>query len=54
MKIEKKQFPVGIVSTAYRLPQHKIHVRDVFKEEGLEFDPAIADQIGIDSVHVFE
>jgi len=54
MKIEKKQSPIGIVSAAYRLPQHKIHVRDVFKEEGLEFDSAIAKQVGIDSVHVFE
>src|SRR4030066_501795 len=50
----KKQTPVGIVSTAYCLPPRQKFVRDVFKEEGLEFDVAIANQIGMDQVHVFE
>ena len=54
MKIVRTQTPVGIVSTAYCLPPRKMFVRDVFKEERLEFDLAIANQIGIDNVHVFE
>ena len=54
MKILKNQTPVGIVSTACCFPPRKMFVGDVFKEEGLEFDPAIANQIGIDQVHVFE
>ena len=54
MKIVKTQIPVGIVSTAYCLPPRKMSVRDVFKEEGLEFNSAIANQLGINQVHVFE
>lgn len=54
MRIVRMQTPVGIVSTAYCLPPRKMFVRDVFKEERLEFDLAIANQIGIDHVHVFE
>src|SRR3990170_5559398 len=54
MKIARTQTPVGIVSTAYCLPPRKMFVKDVFKEEGLEFDLAIANQIGMNHVHVFE
>ena len=54
MKLFKNQTPVGIVSTACCIPPRKMFVGDVFKEEGLEFDPAIANQIGIDQVHVFD
>lgn len=54
MKIVRTQIPVGIVSTTYCLPPRKMFVRDVFKEERLEFDLAIANQIGINHVHVFE
>jgi 3-oxoacyl-[acyl-carrier-protein] synthase-3 len=54
MKRIRTQTPVGIVSTAYCLPPRKMSVKDVFKEERLEFNLAIAKQIGIDHVHVFE
>lgn len=54
MKIVRTQIPVGIISTAYRLPPRKMFVKDVFKEERLEFDLAIANQIGIEHVHIFE
>jgi 3-oxoacyl-[acyl-carrier-protein] synthase-3 len=54
MKMAKSQNPVGIVSTAYCLPPCNIQVRDVFRQESLEFDSAIAKQIGINHVHVFE
>ena len=54
MKRSDKQAPVGIVSTAYCLPPRKMFVRDVFKEEEVELAGAIADQIGIDQVHVFD
>ena len=54
MKTVKTQTPIGIASTACCLPPRKMFVRDVFKEERLEFDLAIDNQIGIDHVHVFE
>ena len=54
MKKSINQTPVGIVSTAYCLPPRKMFVGDVFQEEGLEFDPVIANQIDMDQVHVFE
>ena len=54
MKMVRTQGSVGIVSTAYCLPPRKMFVRDVFKEERLEFDLEIANQIGMKHVHVFE
>ena len=54
MKTTRRQTPVGIVSTAYCLAPRKMFVKDIFKEERLEFDAAIASRIGIDQVHVFE
>lgn len=46
--------PVGIVSTAYCLPPHKISVGDVFNDEKIDFNLAIANQVGMNHVHVFE
>jgi len=50
----RTQTPVGIVSGAVSLPPREISVKDVFKEEGIPYNPAIDKNIGMDRVHVFE
>jgi 3-oxoacyl-[acyl-carrier-protein] synthase III len=54
MTQSNRQIPVGIVAAAYRLPPRNMSVRDVFQQEGLAFDAGIANQIGMEQVHVFE
>jgi 3-oxoacyl-[acyl-carrier-protein] synthase-3 len=46
--------PVGIVSTSFFVPPLEKSVKDVFQEEGLEFDAATSNRLGMDHVHVFE
>ena len=54
MKRMLNETPVGIVSTSYCIPPREKSVKDVFHEEGLEFDVATSNQLGMDHVHVFE
>ncbi len=46
--------PVSIVGTAVRLPERTISVREAFRQEGMEYDRAAADALGMEQVHVFE
>lgn len=44
--------PVGIIALAYQFPPDKESVRDIFKNEGFDYNKAIGQQLGIEQVHV--